>query len=235
MQGTHADPFVGTWRLRSYYSEYTGLRLVISKHDGRYWVLSASPDLTNHTWQAFTRQGDQLSGVYHVVDPITGKVHGAELVQLSVAKVPGQLRFRSDGGRWNLRRATMTKVSDSTATPTPVPSGPDDPFVGTWRVNSGDPRLQGQRFVISKHEGQYTLLVSGAGRLEATRQGDQLSADQVALTENGRLIEAWWTTFSVTEVPGQLLYRYDGTDKRGIWHATMTKVSDSTVTPTPAP
>ena len=71
--------------------------------------------------------------------------------------------------------------------------------------------------------------------MEATRQGDQLSADEVSLTENGRLGEASWTTFSATEVPGQLLYRYDSTDLRRIWHATMTKVSDSTATPTPAP
>jgi hypothetical protein len=40
---------------------------------------------------------------------------------------------------------------------------------------------------------------------------------------------------SVAEVPGQLLYRYDGTDMRASWHATMTKASDSTATPTPVP
>jgi hypothetical protein len=238
---TPPDPFVGTWQMHSYYPEYTGLRLVISKHDGRYWVLSASPDLTNHTWEAFTRQGEQISGVYHDVDPITGKVHGAEVVQLSVDKAPGQLRFRSDGGRWNLRHATMTKVSDSTATPAPAPSGSGDPFVGTWRVNSGDPRLPGQRFIIREHDGQYTLFegLPGTTRYDrgevVTRQGDQLSVDQVALTENGRLIDAWWTTLSVTEMPDQLRYRYDGTDLRGILHATMTRVSDSTATATPAP
>jgi hypothetical protein len=103
-------------------SGYNGLQLVISKPDGQYWVLSGSPGLSQYAWDAFTRQGARLSGVYHAADPISGKVHGAEWVQLSVAKVPGQLLFREDGtGWWQPWHATLTKVSDSTAPPTPAP------------------------------------------------------------------------------------------------------------------
>jgi hypothetical protein len=182
------------------------------------------------------------------VDPISGKVHGAEWVQLSVAKVPGQLLFREDGtGWWQPWHATLTKVSDSTATPTPVSNvptanvpttanTPNDPFVGTWRY----PEFKGDRFIIGKHAGQYTLLEHTLGttrytRWEVTRQGDQLSANGVALAKKGRLMDVWWVRLSVAEVPGQLLYRLDGTDMRYTVHGTMTKVSDSTATPTPAP
>ena len=56
-----------------------------------------------------------------------------------------------------------------------------------------------------------------------------------ALTKKGRLMEVWCVRLSVAEVPGQLLYRLDGTGMRHTVHGTMTKVSDSTATPTPAP
>jgi hypothetical protein len=225
-------------------SWHDGLRLVISEPDGQYWVLSDSPLLSQYTWEAFTRQGDQLSGVYHVVDPISGKLGGADLVRLSVAKVPGQLLFREDGtGWWQPWHATLTKVSDSTVPPTPVsnvptanvptPSNtPNDPFVGTWRGH-------GEPWVISKHDGQYTLLEHAPGSTpwEVTRQGDQLSADLPLMNPNkkDRLADVWWVRLSVTKVPGQLLYRWDGTDMRTTVQGTLTKVSDSTTTPRPAP
>lgn len=116
-----------------------------------------------------------------------------------------------------------------------------DPFVGTWRMRS--PVLGGwERFVISKHDGQYTLLERVPGltsytRWEVSRQGDQLSADLHLMnpTKRSKLIDVRWVRLSVAKVPGQLLYRYDGTDVRTPSRATMTKVSDSTATPTPAP
>ena len=113
------DPFEGTWRMNS----GDRVRWVISRHDGQYNVVQGWVGNTGYARVgAFARHGDRLSGSWRVVDPTTGKPAEEKWVTLTVGKATGQLRFHYDATTVSKPfDTTMTKLSDSTSTPNPVP------------------------------------------------------------------------------------------------------------------
>jgi hypothetical protein len=118
--GHPKDPFVGTWRMNS----GPRARFVISKNAGHYTVTQGfRGDKTYMRIAVFTRRGDQLVASWRVTNPFTGKHTGeVDTLKLSTTHVPNQLLFTfSFGLPPSADSVTMTKLSDSSATPTPVP------------------------------------------------------------------------------------------------------------------
>jgi hypothetical protein len=108
------DPFVGTWRL----NPFQGLRWVIGGRDGKYTVVQGATGQTHYTKIAvLSRHGNQLSG----------RALGATADQgasftLLVAPAPGRLYLNIDvSNTGKPGDMMMTRLSGSTATPTPVP------------------------------------------------------------------------------------------------------------------
>ncbi len=107
-----ADPFAGTWRMDS------GDRVlfVISASGDTYTIVQGSPGAPDYVPVAeLRRSGDKLSG-----DANISETDG--VLTLSVGTDPTQLVLNFDGPKMNGPfDTTLTKVSFSTATPTPVP------------------------------------------------------------------------------------------------------------------
>jgi hypothetical protein len=122
--GHAKDPFVGTWRMNSPGENATSqARFVISKKAAQYTVTQGY-----HGYKAydpiavFTRRGGQLVASVRVTNPFTGKPTGeVDQFKLSTSHLPGQLLFTYRLGSPPADTLTMTKLSESTATPTPVP------------------------------------------------------------------------------------------------------------------
>ena len=107
------DPFVGTWRVNL----GDRVRWVIRERSGRYWVTQGRPgDADYRRLALLTRYGDQLSGKM----PIS--THSMATILLRIGNVPGQLLLTFYATNMATPIQTiLTKLSDSTATPTPVP------------------------------------------------------------------------------------------------------------------
>jgi len=108
------DPFVGTWRVDA----GDRARWVIGvRHDGWYTVTQGAPGNIKYTKLGlFARHGNQLSGrVLTSTD-----VMSTFLLRLGNAE--GQLLLTFSATNMStLAQMTLTKLSDSTAKPTPVP------------------------------------------------------------------------------------------------------------------
>jgi hypothetical protein len=111
------DPFTGTWRAK----DGGARRVVISKRDSHYRLDFAFPGISY--WLVsdnYTRRGDVLVKVTHRTNQVTGKVVVWERFRVTVDKASGSLVFQDDSAYVSKPiETTFTKVSDSTATPTP--------------------------------------------------------------------------------------------------------------------
>jgi hypothetical protein len=110
-----ANPFVGTWRMDS----GRPWTLVISAHGARYSILAGKHGKSRYLPLAgtpFTRTGNRLKGEWHPGGT------GLNRVVFALGKSAGQLVV-TETSRDLKRpfRATLTRLSSSTATPTPVP------------------------------------------------------------------------------------------------------------------
>jgi hypothetical protein len=109
-----------------------------------------------------------------------------------------------------------------------------DPFVGTWRLNSGE-RV---RYVISKHDGVYTVAERWPGRTTwvtiFARSGDHLiGMTNIRSRATGKLVGIEHFEFSVGQVPERLLFHFDATNQKLSSDDTMSRTSDSAAIPTP--
>lgn len=128
-QTSDTDPFVGTWRLVETDDPVSGMRRldaaaqvrhVISKDGDRYMLAIGVPGSLEYGVRGpFTREGDTLSHTERYED--TGEW---DTMELSVGETPDELGFALDAS-WGATdeplTGTLERVSDSTATPTPVP------------------------------------------------------------------------------------------------------------------
>ena len=107
-----ADPFTGTWRMDS------GDRVlfVISANGDTYSVVQGAPGAAGYVPLAvLQRSGDELSGDAPIAEP-EGRL------TLTIGTDPAHMALKFDGPKVNAPLdTTLTKVSTSTATPTPVP------------------------------------------------------------------------------------------------------------------
>jgi hypothetical protein len=121
--------------------------------------------------------------------------------------------------------------SDSAGTASGSPSSASDSLSGTWRMDSTD----GVLFVISARGDGYTVFqwLPGTDHYDRLavlqRSGDKLSGDLAASGYSGQL------TLTLRKAGAQLAMRFYGPDMNGPLHATLTKISGSTATPTPVP
>jgi hypothetical protein len=108
------DPFVGTWRVNA----GDRVRWVIgARPAGRYTVTQGVPgDIEYRKLGLFTRHGDQLSG------RVLTSTDVMSTFLLRSGNAPGQLLLTFSATNLStLVQMTLTKLSDSTAKPTPVP------------------------------------------------------------------------------------------------------------------
>jgi len=111
--GLATESFVGTWRMNS----GDRVRWVISERRGKYTVLQGAPGNIDYVRLAvLKRRGNQLSGSASISTADVGTY------KLRIGKVPGQMLFTFDATNMSSPlHTTLTKLSGSTATPTPVP------------------------------------------------------------------------------------------------------------------
>ena len=107
-----ADPFAGTWRMDS----GDRVRFVISTDGDQYTIVQGSPGADGYVPVAvLQRTGDTLSGDATITDT-EGRL------TLGVGSSPEQLALTFDGPKiTGPVTTTLTRLSGSTATPTPVP------------------------------------------------------------------------------------------------------------------
>jgi hypothetical protein len=101
-----SDPFVGSWRMQS------GGRplLVISDAAGEYTVCQGFPGERDYGCSRhYVRSGDTLSDTKSPGTTLRLDAGGEQLL------------LRIDDGTLPIKTATLTRLSDSTATPIPVP------------------------------------------------------------------------------------------------------------------
>ena len=111
-----ADKYVGTWRMES----GDHVRLVVTADGGAYRIVQGVPGAERYTPLAvFRLSGDELVGkAPSPADPNAPQ----DEYRLRLSDKQGQLSFA-----WTSQaltkpfRTTLTKLSDSTATPVPVP------------------------------------------------------------------------------------------------------------------
>ncbi len=128
-QASTPDPFVGTWRLVETSDSVSGtrrldaaaqVRHVISKDRDRYMLAIGVPDSLEYGVRGpFTREGDTLTHTERYED--TGQW---DTMEFTAGQTPDELGFTLDAS-WAATvgplTGTLERVSDSTATPTPVP------------------------------------------------------------------------------------------------------------------
>jgi hypothetical protein len=111
------DPFTGTWRAK----DGPLGRAVISKRGDHYRLAIAEPGTSS--WLVsdnYTRRGNVLVKVTHRTNQVTGKVVVWERFRVTVDKASGNLVFQDNSAYVSKPiQVTFTKVSDSTASPTP--------------------------------------------------------------------------------------------------------------------
>ncbi len=110
---TQSDPFVGTWRMES----GDHVRIVIAEQDGKHTLLQGSPGGSNYMSIAMLdRQGSHLRGTGLVTSSVEGQM------DLAIDGSGEHIDFVVSGEALSSPiTTTLTKLSDSTATPTPVP------------------------------------------------------------------------------------------------------------------
>ena len=110
---TTTDPFVGTWRM----DHGDRVRWVISESGGRYTIVQGAPADTRYMREGvLTRQANHLSGDVFVTTGAPGRA------ELSIGKIPTHMSLTVDAPQLSKPfRETLTRMSESTATPTPVP------------------------------------------------------------------------------------------------------------------
>jgi hypothetical protein len=107
------DPFVGTWRMES----GGHVRIVIADQDGKHALFQGSPGGSNYMSIAMLdRQGSHLRGTGLVTSSVEGQM------DLAIDDSGEHIDFVVSGeGLSSPITTTLTKLSDSTGTPTPVP------------------------------------------------------------------------------------------------------------------
>jgi hypothetical protein len=107
------DPFVGTWRMES----GDHVRIVIAEQDGKHTLFQGSPGGSNYVSIAMLdRQGSHLRGTGLVTSSVEGQM------DLAIDDSGEHIDFVVSGeGLSSPITTTLTKLSDSTGTPTPVP------------------------------------------------------------------------------------------------------------------
>jgi hypothetical protein len=99
-------------------------------------------------------------------------------------------------------------------------------------MNSGDK----PRFVISPSGGRYVVMQGVPGKLDYVRLGSlERHGDRLSGTIPVSTVDSWVMTFSLTGVPGKMTLTAAGTNLSAPLRRTLTKLSDSTATPTPVP
>ena len=129
-QAPAADPFVGTWRVVEVNDPVSGttreldaaasVRYVISADGDRYMLAIGLPGSLEYGVRGFfTREGDTLSHTERYEN-----AGGWDTMEFTVGQTPDELGFSLDAS-WGANdeplTGTLERVSDSTATPTPVP------------------------------------------------------------------------------------------------------------------
>jgi hypothetical protein len=107
------SPFAGTWRMDS--GDHP--RWVIAAQDGRFSVVQGTQGSGSYLKIAeLEPSGDKLAGRILVTSGVEGDAH------LSIDDSGGQITLVVDGSTLQSPiKTTLSRVSDSTATPTPVP------------------------------------------------------------------------------------------------------------------
>jgi hypothetical protein len=206
--------------------DWADATFVITNNDGQYRALAVSPGLDGVAELAVVKQqGNSIR--FRVV---TGETAG-DTYRFTATRDPSQLKLVAmEEGMTKPAHAVVKKVSDSTASPTASPVPWSDPFVGTWRMKTGDRPV----FVISGIDDMYTVVqgTRGSNHYLAlgsfVQEGDNQLTATIAAPNEGRM------TLTVL-TPQIMQLHFLETGKTEPLITTLAKRSDSTATPIPVP
>ena len=224
------DPLVGTWQQ---VGSYPGTGIAISKASGAYRV----------SFVTKLQRGSLMRGIRHGNDQLRAIVKGVNSVHPSDDTLVETFDYSPATGLLtrtvNGAEMVYSKVSDSTAPPTPWPTTSHgghgglshDPFVGTWHVVGYGP---GMGIAISKVSSVYveTQVVRFRPNPGASWQFSRHGSDElISLPGQTTYVEA----IKFDSASGHLTSSSTANGKAGLAPQVFTKVSDSTTPPNPWP